>query len=117
AEMMQARLNRQAALRADIGAALTDESDTLPQILQKCSESLVQHLDAAFSRIWLLNETGDTLELQASAGAPAKLNGQQARVPVGQFKAGLIAQQKVPYLTNDLAGDPEVVEEDWAQVE
>jgi PAS domain S-box-containing protein len=117
AELMQARLNRQAALRADVGAALADESNTLPQILQKCTEAIIQHLDAAIARVWLLNEAGSALELQASAGAPAEPGGQQTRVPIGKFKAGLIAQQRTPHLTNDLAADPEIADEDWAQVE
>lgn len=116
-ELMQARLNRLAALRADVSVALTDENDTLPQILQKCAEALVEHLDAAFARIWLLNETADLLELKASAGILTNLNTAQARVPIGKFKAGLVALEKAPHLTNDLATDPSVAEEDWAQIE
>jgi PAS domain S-box-containing protein len=114
ADLIQARLNRQAALRAEVSAALTDESHTLPQMLQQCAESVVEHLDAAFARIWLLNETEQVLELQASAGLYSHLNGPHARVPVGKFKIGLIAEEKAPHLTNDVLNDPRVGDKEWA---
>ncbi|HMX29030.1 MAG TPA: PAS domain S-box protein, partial [Blastocatellia bacterium] len=117
AELMQARLNRQAALRADVSVALTDENDSLSQILQKCSEALVEHLEVACARIWLANEPGDVLELKAGAGALTNLNCPQSYVPVGKFKAGLVALEKTPYLTNDLATDPGVAAEDWSKIE
>ena len=117
AERMQARLNHQAALRADVSTALTDEQGTLRQILQQCSEAIVTHLDAALARIWLLNEPEQILELQASAGLDAHLEGQPARVPVGKFNIGLIAQERAPHLTNDVSNDSRVGDPDWAQRE
>lgn len=116
-EQIQARLNRQAALRADVSVALTDENDTLSQILQKCSEALVEHMEVACARIWLVNEPGDVLELKACAGELANLNCPQSQVPIGKFKAGLVALEKAPYLTNDLAADPGVAGEDWSKIE
>lgn len=121
AETMQARLNRQAALRADVSVALTDENDTLPQILQKCSEAIVEHLaeqlDAAFARIWLLREDEQVLELQASAGMYTNVDGPQARIAVGKSRIGLIAQEKAPYLTNDVQNDPTFGDKEWAAQE
>lgn len=117
AELIQARLNRQAALRAEISAALTNENNSLSQMLQECAESVVEHLDAALARIWLLNETGDVLALQASAGLEVNLPGLAERVPVGQYKIGLIAEEKAPHLTNDLLNDPRVSDKDWAERE
>ena len=113
-ELLQARLSRQAALRADVTAALTDESHTLRQMLQQSSEALVEHLDAAFARIWLINEADNVLELEASAGLYTHINGPHARVPVGKFKIGMIAEEKAPYLTNDVLNDPRVGDRQWA---
>lgn len=116
-ELMQARLNQQAALRADVSAALTDEHHTLPQMLQQCTEALVEHLDAAFARIWLLNDVENVLELQASAGMYTNLDGEHSRIPVGEFKVGLIGKEKAPHLTNELQNDPNVGDRNWAQQE
>jgi hypothetical protein len=52
---------------ADVGIALT-QNQTLLATLQYCANAVVRHLDAAFARIWTLNEEGNVLELQASAG-------------------------------------------------
>jgi PAS domain S-box-containing protein len=117
AELIQARLNRQAALRAEISAALTNENNSLPQMLQECAESVVEHLDAALARIWLLNETGDVLMLQASAGLEVNIPGLAERVPVGQYKIGLIAEEKAPHLTNDVLNDPRISDKAWAERE
>ncbi len=114
ADLIQARLNRQAGLRAEVSAALTDENNTLPQMLQQCTEAIVENLDAAFARIWLVNEAERVLELQASAGINTQLNDNHSRVPVGEFKIGRIAEEKAPHLTNDVLNDPQIDDKEWA---
>ncbi len=57
------------------------------------------------------------LELQASAGLYTHIDGPHSRVPVGQFKIGLIAQERKPHLTNAVVGDPRVHNQDWAKQE
>lgn len=115
-EAAQRERGRIAALDADIGGALT-QAVTKQEMLQRCAEALVQHLDAAFARIWTLNEEEQVLELQASAGLYTHLDGAHARVPVGKFKIGLIAQECKPHLTNSVVGDPRVGDQEWARRE
>ena len=95
----------QAALGADVGLAFTGSS-SLQEMLRHCVESMVPNLDAAFARIWTINQENDTLELQASAGMYTHIDGPHSRVPVGKFKIGLIAEEKKPYLTNEVGHDP-----------
>src|SRR5215468_2730812 len=116
-ERIRQRLSRQAALRADVSDILTSGEITLRQSLQKCAEAIVTHLDAALARIWLLNDKEQTLDLQASAGIYTRIHGAHTRVPVGKFKIGLIAEEKTPSLTNDLANDPRVGDQEWARRE
>ena len=97
----QARL---AALGADVATALTQPA-ALPDMLQGCAEAMVRHLDVAFARIWTFNKAEHVLELQASAGMYTHTNGSHSRVPVGEFKIGLIAQERQPHLTNSVADD------------
>lgn len=103
-------------LQAEVGLAIA-ESHTLAGCLQACAEALVKHLGAAFARIWTLSEVEPILELQASAGLYTHLNGPHSHVPVGKFKIGLIAEERLPHLTNDVAGDPRVANQDWARRE
>jgi len=91
-EAIQAEQLRLASFGAAVGAALTHTA-TMRDMLQKCCEAMVQHLDAAFGRIWTLNEPEETLELQASAGLYTHIDGPHGRVPVGKFKIGLIAEE------------------------
>jgi PAS domain S-box-containing protein len=104
------------ALAAEIGLALT-QRDSLSDVLRVCTEALVTHLDAAFARIWTLNDSEPVLELQASAGLYTHLDGPHARVPVGKFKIGLIAEERLPHLTNDVQHDPRVGNPEWARKE
>ena len=114
AEEALAERARLASLAADVGVALTG-ADTLPGILQPCAEALVRHLRAALARIWTLNEAENVLELQASAGMYTRTDGTYSRVPIdGHFKIGLIAQQRRPYLTNDVLNDPCISDPEWA---
>ena len=87
AEELQARRARQAALRADIHAAFSVGTEgALPTMLQRSAEAIVRHLDAAFARVWTFDDRQNVLELQASAGLYTRLDGEHARVAVGNLK-------------------------------
>ncbi|HEY5934489.1 MAG TPA: PAS domain S-box protein [Kofleriaceae bacterium] len=102
-----------AALTAEVGIALTNQ-DLLRTMLQQCTEAIVKNLGAAFARIWTLDAGSNVLELQASAGMYTHLDGAHARVPVGQFKIGTIAEEREPHLTNDVNNDPRIGDPEWA---
>ena len=101
---------------ADVGIALT-QNQTLVATLQYCANAVVRHLDAAFARIWTLNEDGNVLELQASAGIYTHIDGAHSRIPVGQFKIGLIALERQPHITNSVQEDPRIQNKEWASRE
>jgi PAS domain S-box-containing protein len=116
AQQRLAERARSSMLGEDVGRSLT-QSASLSEALNRCAEALVRHLDAAFARIWTLDETGQTLELQASAGIYTALNGTYSRIPVGHLKVGRIARTGQPHLTNDLQNDPEVDHPEWVKQE
>jgi len=108
---------QQADLMAAVGTALTTQRD-LPDQLQLCVEAMVTHLDAAFARIWTIDNIDPvTLVLRASAGLYTHLDGPHGRIPFGQWKIGRIAAERRPHLTNTVVGDPEVHEQEWARRE
>jgi PAS domain S-box-containing protein len=107
---------RLAKLTGEVGVVLT-QGGALRPTLQRCAEALVQYLEAAFARIWTLNNMERVLELQASAGMYTHLDGQHGRVALGKTKIGLIAQERRPHLTNMVIGDPRVSDQEWARRE
>ena len=116
-ESLRSRQTRQFALRADVGFALAG-SDNLKNVLQRCAQSVIKHLDGAFARIWTLNADESTLELQASAGLYTHIDGNYSRIQVGNgTKVGLIARDRIPQMTNDLINDPQVSDRDWVKRE
>ena len=104
---------RMSTLTAEVAVALNAGAELQP-MLQRCSELMVRHLDVAFARIWTLNAATQTLELQSSAGRYTHRDGPHSRVKVGQYKIGLIAQEKKPLLTNSVQSDPRVSDKAWA---
>ena len=100
-------------LVADVLCALTT-GGALDGQLQGCAEAIVKHLDAAFARIWTLDEGDDTLVLRASAGMYTHLDGGHGRIRVGEFKIGRIAADVAPHLTNDVPNDPRISDPAWA---
>ncbi len=114
-EEMQARRETHALFRADVSAALAVGRAPLRATLESCTEAMVKHLSAAFARIWTLDRDGKILELQASAGIYTHIDGGHARVPVGQFKIGEIAQERAPHITNEVQNDPRVSDKEWAR--
>src|SRR6185369_6498859 len=113
----QARLARHAVLHAEVSAAVSESEKPAREMLQLCAAALVRHLDAAFARIWLVNNEQQVLELAASAGLYTHLNGAHARIPVGSFKIGLIAAVQKPHLTNTVQTDERVSDKEWARRE
>lgn len=104
---------RLATFIGEVSTALT-AGETLGDILHRCTDSVVRHLDAAFARIWTLDEQNEVLVLEASSGMYTHLDGAHATVPMGRFKIGRIALQREPHLTNAVVGDPLVPEQEWA---
>jgi PAS domain S-box-containing protein len=115
-EEIQARHVHHASFRVDVSVALI-ESTTLPTILQRCTEAMVQHLQAVFARIWTLKPGSHILVLQASAGKYTRLNGTHANISLGSDKIGQIAQERQPYLTNEALKDPRIIDKEWARRE
>ncbi len=101
-------------LSADVGNALVQNAG-LENLLKLCAEIMVKHLNVAFARIWTFNPDKNVLELQASAGLYTHLDGIHSRVPVGKFKIGLIAKERLPHLTNDVLNDPRISDKEWAK--
>lgn len=112
----QTELTSLTALGAQVSVALIQNS-TLHDMLHACTDALVRHLDAAFARIWILNTETQVLELRASSGLYTHLNGGHSRIPMGQLKIGLIAETRLPHLTNTVIGDPRVNDQQWAKQE
>ncbi len=111
-ELLNERI-RMSTLIAEVAVALNANSG-LRAMLQECAELVVRHLDVAFARVWTLNETTRTLELEASAGCYTHLDGPHSRIKAGQYKIGLIAQEKKPHLTNEVQTDTRVSDKEWA---
>lgn len=113
AEHEQSRRVRYSNFNADVGMGLS-QMPTLPEMLQRCAEAMVTHLNAAFARVWLLNERHGWLELQASAGVCQRLDELQARVAVGQQTIGRIAAEKLPFVTGSIVNNIDVGDAQWA---
>ena len=106
---------RQVAARADVSSALATEG-SLRGKLQACTEAIVTHLDAAMAAVWVTTKDQRVLELHASAGINTRLDAEQSLVPVGSSTIGLIAQERAPHVTNDVANDPRM-SPDWIRAE
>ena len=74
AEAAREEQMRLMSLAADVGVVIT-QSDLLADMLNRCTEALVQHLGVAFARIWTLNPAENVLELRAIAGLYTHLDG------------------------------------------
>ena len=84
------------------------------EIANHVTDGLVETFGSAFARIWLLEPDQTTLKLVASSGMYTHINGAFARVPMGAYKVGKIAQNRVSFLSNHLADEPWVGNREWA---
>lgn len=84
------------------------------EIAHRITEGLVEKFNCAFARLWLLEPDQTMLKLVASSGLYTHTNGSFARVPMGAYKVGKIAQNRVSFLSNNLAAEPWVGNREWA---
>ena len=84
------------------------------EIARRVTDGLVEKFNCAFARLWLLEPDPPTLKLVASSGMYTHTNGSFARVPMGAYKVGKIAQNRVSFLSNNLAAEPWVGNREWA---
>jgi two-component system NtrC family sensor kinase len=110
AEKAMAERHRLATLAARVGAALTAADDMRPG-LQTCTDILANGIDIDLARIWTLNEGKKALELQASTGMDSYVDGEYARIPIGQLKIGCIVETGEPDFTNSEIED--LLPADW----
>jgi light-regulated signal transduction histidine kinase (bacteriophytochrome) len=75
---------------------------------------VARHLGVAAAQVWILEPEALALRLRASAGRHAWRDGEQARISLGQFAIGRIAQERRPYTTNELRHAPEAMDLGWA---
>ena len=86
----------------------------LKEIACLATDGLVKYFDCAFARIWLLEPDAKILQLVASSGLYTRTDGSFSRIPMGEFKIGKIAQNRVSLLSNNLAAESWVRYPQWA---
>ncbi len=87
----------------------------IEEIARRVTDSLVEKFDRCLARLWLVEPDRTILKLIASAGMYTHTNGSFARVPMGAYKVGKIAQNRVSFLSNNLAAEPWVGNREWAK--
>ncbi|MBE9169524.1 GAF domain-containing protein [Pleurocapsales cyanobacterium LEGE 06147] len=86
----------------------------LEEIARLATDGLVKYFDCAFARIWLVEPDRKMLRLVASSGLYTRTDGSFSRIPMGAFKIGRIAQNRVSLLSNNLASESWVRYPEWA---
>lgn len=96
--------SRLSTLAAEIGKTLGHGGD-LHVLLDRCTQILIDHLQALGVRIWTLDSQTQMLELQALSGPITVTDPLHARIPMGISVIGFIASRQQPYCTNQTAND------------
>ncbi|PQO46916.1 PAS domain S-box protein [Blastopirellula marina] len=112
-EQILAERSRLAAMRADVSGCLTT-GEPMTDVLQRCAEAVVRHLDTAVARIWIVDDANTSLNMLANAGERDHLLDLHREVVLGEGKIGRIAQQCQPLVTNQAPLDPNISDPQWA---
>ena len=83
-------------------------------IAHQLTEGLIQKFGIALARVWLLEPNQQFLKLVSSSGMYTHTNGGFSRVPLGAYKVGKIAQNRISFLSNNLAEESWVGNREWA---
>ena len=107
---VRARLD---AMHSEIGSALVHAED-FNSMMKRCAEAVQAGAGTVFTRIWMLERDTNTLVLCTSVGLYTHVDGERARVPVGERKLGRIAMTGQPLESNDI-GSEEGVDVEWVK--
>jgi two-component system, cell cycle sensor histidine kinase and response regulator CckA len=107
---------RHATFMASIAAALT-AGESLPGVLGRSVDAMVQYLDAAHASVWIINVREAVLERQAVTGSTSAPFLDADRLDVGTHEVGRIAVTRQPYTSDQIAGDPCVDDQPWVERE
>ena len=83
-------------------------------IAHQLTEGLVEKFGIALSRVWLLETNQQVLKLVSSSGMYTHTDGFFSQVSLGAYKVGKIAQNKISFLSNNLAEELWVGNREWA---
>jgi transcriptional regulator with GAF, ATPase, and Fis domain len=86
----------------------------LDEVLLAVTRGLVEDIDVALARVWLVDAADGALHLRASSGLSTRVDGQYGCVAIGAHKIGEIAETGRPVATNDVAHDPRIADHAWA---
>lgn len=103
---------------AEAAARLSSCQD-LQELLDTFVATLVEQFDAALARVWLYEEAGQKLHLQASAGLSTNTSTSSRAVidvPTSSFEAAEVARTRKRYVRNSLVDDPHF-EPEWVERE
>jgi signal transduction histidine kinase len=84
---------------AEVGAALT-AAGSMSQGLEQCAQIFARYATDATVQIWSLNETTNTFELEAQAGAQALARANGESVKLAEHEIWRVAKRGTPYLFN-----------------
>ncbi len=84
------------------------------EIARSVTSGLVEKFSGAMARLWLLEPDQTSLKLVASSGLSTRTDGRFGRVPLGAYKVGKIALNRVSFLSNNLPAEAWVGDREWA---
>lgn len=92
-----------------------NKEENIAKKLDLIVESVVKYFDAAFARIWILDENQKYLILKCSAGIYTNCHGEFSKVSMYAGKIGHVLRTKKPTISNDLSNDPRIKYPEWAR--
>ncbi len=92
-----------------------NKEENIAKKLDLIVESVVKYFDAAFARIWILDENQKYLILKCSAGIYTNCRGEFSKVSMYEGKIGHVLRTKKPAISNDLSNDPRIKYPEWAR--
>lgn len=84
------------------------------EIARSVTSGLVEKFSGAMARLWILEPDQIALKLVASSGLSTRTDGRFGRVPIGAYKVGKIALNRVSFLSNNLPAESWVGDREWA---
>src|SRR6266545_2378874 len=114
--MKEDRRTRELEVLAESSSLLTATLD-LDEVLDRLAGIARRRLDVDVVRIWLLDDSGETLRLRAQKGVTCPdLPGRDRLSPSGSLSGWVITQRR-PLVLADVQQDPRLKNRDWFQAE